>query len=208
MPKVNIYDMTGAVVGEMELSDAVFGITPNEVAMHTVVKAQLANRRQGTQSALTRAEVSGGGIKPWRQKGTGRARQGSTRAPQWRKGGVVFAPKPRDYHQDVNKKLRRLAIKSALSSKVEAGTMTVLDSIAFEKPRTKDMAAVLNALEANCKTLLVLDAPDQTVELSARNLPGVKTIVCGTINVYDILNCEKMIVTKKAVETISEVYAK
>ena len=208
MPTVAVFDMTGKKTGEMELNEAVFGIEPNMAVVHAAVKNYLANQRQGTQSTLTRAEVRGGGIKPWRQKGTGRARQGSTRAPQWRKGGVVFAPKPRDYHQDVNKKLRRLAIKSALSGKVEAGTMTVLDSIAFEKPRTKDMAAVLNALEANCKTLLVLDAPDQTVELSARNLPGVKTIVCGTINVYDILNCEKMIVTKKAVETISEVYAK
>ncbi len=208
MPKVDIVNITGNKVGEVELLDDVFGIVPNSVAIHTVIKAQLANKRQGTQSALTRAEVSGGGIKPWRQKGTGRARQGSTRSPQWRKGGIVFAPKPRDYHQDVNRKLRRLAMKSALSAKVQDGELTIVDAIAFKAPKTKEMEKALLALKADRKTLLILDEPNQNVELSARNLPYVKTIVSGTLNVYDLVNCEKVILTQKAAEMISEVYAK
>jgi len=208
MPKVDIFNIAGNKVGEMDLVDNVYGIMPNAVAIHTVIKAQLANRRQGTQSALTRAEVSGGGIKPWRQKGTGRARQGSTRSPQWRTGGVVFAPKPRDYHQDVNRKLRRLAMKSALSMKVQDGEFMVLDTIGFQAPKTKEMEKALTALNAAKKTLLVLDEPNQNVELSARNLPYVKTIVSGTLNVYDLVNCEKVIVTQKAAEKIAEVYAK
>jgi large subunit ribosomal protein L4 len=208
MPKVDIVNITGKKVGEMDLVDDVFGIMPNDIAIHTVVKAQLANRRQGTQSALTRAEVSGGGIKPWRQKGTGRARQGSTRSPQWRTGGVVFAPKPRDYHQDVNRKLRRLAMKSALSSKVKDGELILLDDIAFKAPKTKTMEKALVALNADRKTLLVLDEPNRNVELSARNLPYVKTIVSGTLNIYDLMNCDRVILTQKAAQMIAEVYAK
>ncbi|MBQ9989243.1 MAG: 50S ribosomal protein L4 [Clostridia bacterium] len=208
MPKVDIVNMAGDKVGEMELNDSVFGIIPNAVAIHTVVTAILANRRQGTQSALTRAEVSGGGIKPFRQKGTGRARQGSTRAPQWRHGGIVFAPKPRSYRKSVNKKVRQLAMRSALSAKVEEQDMIVLEDIAFSAPKTKEMVKVLNALGVDSKTLLVLDAPNEMVELSARNLPGLKTITSGTLNVYDIMNCNKMIVTKKAAQMVTEVYAK
>jgi large subunit ribosomal protein L4 len=208
MPKVDIVNMKGDKVGEVELNDAVFGIEPNAVAIHAVVRAQLANKRQGTQSALTRAEVSGGGAKPWRQKGTGRARQGSTRSPQWRKGGVVFAPKPRDYRIEVNRKLRRLALKSALSAKVRDGELTVLDAMNLDKPRTKDMAAALATLNAGTKTLIVLDEPNENVELSARNLPYVKTIVSGTINVYDLVNCQRVLLTQKAAQAISEVYAK
>ncbi len=208
MPKVDVYNMNGNKTRKkLDLPDAVFAIEPNTVAIHTVVRAQLANRRQGTQSALTRAEVSGGGKKPWRQKGSGRARQGSTRSPQWRKGGVVFAPKPRDYHQGVNRKLRRLAMKSALSVKLIDGELVVLEGMAFKAPKTKDMKQTLNALKADKKTLVVLDAPDENVELSARNLPNVKTIVSGTLNVYDLINCDKVILTVKAAEMIAEVYA-
>lgn len=208
MPKVDIYNMAGSAVGTMELDEAVFGIQPNEAAMHQVIKAQLANKRQGTQSALTRAEVSGGGIKPWRQKGTGRARQGSTRSPQWRHGGVVFAPKPRDYHQDVNKKVRRLAMRSALSSKVAENKLVVVDALSMEKPRTKDMLACLTALKADKKTLLVLEGVNTNVALSARNLPGVKMAIPGTINVLDLVNYDTVVATKAAVEMVQEVYAK
>ena len=208
MPKVAVYKMDGTVAGEMELNDAVFGVEPNESAIHQVVVAQLANRRQGTQSALTRAEVSGGGIKPWRQKGTGRARQGSTRSPQWRHGGVVFAPKPRSYRQDVNKKVRRLAMLSALSAKVQNGELIVLESLSFEKPRTKDMVAVLDALKVAEKSLPVLPGPDANVELSARNIPSVKTTLCGTLNVYDIVNARRLVITQDAVNKVTEVYSK
>lgn len=208
MPKVDIYNMAGSAVGTMELDEAVFGIQPNEAAMHQVIKAQLANKRQGTQSALTRAEVSGGGIKPWRQKGTGRARQGSTRSPQWRHGGVVFAPKPRDYHQDVNKKVRRLAMRSALSGKVAENKLVVVDALSMEKPRTKDMLACLTALKADKKTLLVLEGVNTNVALSARNLPGVKMAIPGTLNVLDLVNYDTVVATKAAVEMVQEVYAK
>lgn len=208
MPKVDIYNMAGSTVGTMELDEAVFGIQPNEAAMHQVIKAQLANKRQGTQSALTRAEVSGGGIKPWRQKGTGRARQGSTRSPQWRHGGVVFAPKPRDYHQDVNKKVRRLAMRSALSGKVAEKKLVVVDALSMEKPRTKDMLACLTALKADKKTLLVLEGVNTNVALSARNLPGVKMAIPGTLNVLDLVNYDTVVATKAAVEMVQEVYAK
>ena len=208
MPKVDIYNMAGSAVGTMELDEAVFGIQPNEAAMHQVIKAQLANKRQGTQSALTRAEVSGGGIKPWRQKGTGRARQGSTRSPQWRHGGVVFAPKPRDYHQDVNKKVRRLAMRSALSGKVAENKLVVVDALSMEKPRTKDMLACLTALKADKKTLLVLEGVNTNVALSARNLPGVKMAIPGTLNVLDLVNYDTVVATKAAVEMVKEVYAK
>lgn len=208
MPKVDIYNMAGSTVGTMELDEAVFGIQPNEAAMHQVIKAQLANKRQGTQSALTRAEVSGGGIKPWRQKGTGRARQGSTRSPQWRHGGVVFAPKPRDYHQDVNKKVRRLAMRSALSSKVAENKLVVVDALSMEQPRTKDMLACLTALKADKKTLIVMEGVNTNVALSARNLPGVKMAIPGTINVLDVVNYDTVVATKAAVEMVQEVYAK
>lgn len=208
MPKVDVYNMKGNKTRKnLELPDAVFAIEPNTVAIHTVIRAQLANRRQGTQSTLTRAEVAGGGRKPWRQKGTGRARQGSIRAPQWRNGGVVFAPKPRGYRQNVNRKLRRLAIKSALSAKLSDGELVFLDKMEFKAPKTKDMKQALSALNADTKTLLVLGAPDRNVELSARNLPNVKTIVSGTINVYDLINCDKVIMTMDAAQTIAEVYA-
>ena len=208
MPKVAVYNMDGSVAGEKELLDSVFGITPNEAAVHQVVVALLANRRQGTQSALTRAEVSGGGVKPWRQKGTGRARQGSTRSPQWRHGGVVFAPKPRSYRQSVNKKVRRLAMKSVLSKKVADGDFIVLSNLAFEAPKTKDMVSVLKAVESTGKTLLVINEPNQNVELSARNIPSVKTTLSGTLNVYDILNTRRIVITEDAVNTISEVFGK
>ena len=208
MPKVDILNMEGSVVDSLELNDAVFGIEPNHNALHQVVKAQLANKRQGTQSALTRSEVSGGGIKPWRQKGTGRARQGSTRSPQWRHGGVVFAPKPRSYRQDVNKKVRKLAMCSALSAKVADGTMVVLDQIGFEKPSTKAMVKMLDALKVNGKALVVLPEGNVEVDLSARNIPGVKTTVTGTLNVYDIMKYDHFVIAKDAVVKVQEVYAK
>ncbi len=207
MPKVAVLDKTGKEVGSMELSDAVFGIEPNAVAMHELVVNYLANQRQGTQSALTRAEVSGGGKKPWRQKGTGHARQGSTRAPQWTHGGIVFAPKPRSYRYTVNKKVRRLAMKSAFSSKVLENNLIVLDSLTLEEYKTKAVKEVLNALGVEKKALVVLSSVDEKVIKSARNIPGVKTAQVGTLNVYDILNAEKFIVLKDAVAQIEEVYA-
>ncbi|ARP50960.1 MULTISPECIES: 50S ribosomal protein L4 [Caproicibacterium] len=207
MPKITVKDMTGKEVGTLDLSEAVFGIEPNVSVMHDVVKNQLANRRQGTQSALTRSEVSGGGKKPWRQKGTGHARQGSTRAPQWTHGGIVFAPKPRDYSYTLNKKVRRLAMKSALSSKVKDDQMIVLDSLPLETYRTKTVADMLKALGADKHVLLVLPENDKTVIASARNIPGVKTALTNTLNVYDILNADKFIIVKDAVAQIEEVYA-
>ena len=207
MPNVNIYDMSGKVVADIALSDAVFGIEPNGVVMHAAVVNYLANQRQGTQSALTRSEVSGGGKKPWRQKGTGHARQGSTRAPQWTHGGIVFAPKPRSYRYTVNKKVRRLALKSALSSKVQEESLVVLDSMTMDAYKTKTVAAMLNALGAEKKALIVLPSVDQKLIKSANNIPGVKTAQVNTINVYDILNADKLIVLKDAVAKIEEVYA-
>ena len=207
MPKVTIYDMTGKSVGEKDLSDAIFGIVPNKVVLHAVIKNYLANQRQGTQSALTRSEVSGGGRKPWRQKGTGRARQGSTRSPQWTHGGIVFAPKPRDYSYTLNKKVRRLAMKSALSSKVQDGEMIVIDKIALEGFKTKEIAAMLKAVGSERKALIVLDSVDEKVIRSAGNIPGVKTAQVNTLNVYDILNADKFIVVQGAVQKIEEVYA-
>ncbi|HCC03082.1 MAG TPA: 50S ribosomal protein L4 [Ruminococcaceae bacterium] len=207
MPTIAVKDMTGKEVGKIDLSDAVFGIEPNVNVMHDVVKNQLANRRQGTQSALTRSEVSGGGRKPWRQKGTGHARQGSTRAPQWTHGGIVFAPKPRDYSYTLNKKVRRLAMKSALSSKVKDNEMIVLDSISLDSYKTKAVADMLKVLDAEKKVLLVLPQNDKTVIASAHNIPGVKTALTNTLNVYDILNADKFIVVKDAVAQIEEVYA-
>ena len=200
MPNVAVFDVTGKEVGKIDLSDAVFG-------MHEVVVNYLANQRQGTQSALTRSEVSGGGKKPWRQKGTGHARQGSTRAPQWTHGGIVFAPKPRSYRYTVNKKVRRLALKSALSSKVQEESLVVLDSMTMDAYKTKTVAAMLNALGAEKKALIVLPSVDQKLIKSANNIPGVKTAQVNTINVYDILNADKLIVLKDAVAKIEEVYA-
>ncbi|XOQ43356.1 MAG: 50S ribosomal protein L4 [Clostridium sp.] len=207
MPTVAVLDMAGKEVGKMDLSEAVFGIEPNKKVMHDVVVNHLANLRQGTQSAKTRGEVSGGGRKPWRQKGTGHARQGSTRAPQWRHGGVVFAPKPRDYSYTLNKKVRRLAMKSALSSKVQDNEMIVIDSISLEEYKTKAIAAMLSAVGSDKKALIVLPSVDEKVIVSARNIPGVKTAVVNTLNVYDILNADKFIVAKDAVAQIEEVYA-
>ena len=207
MPTVAVLNMQGKEVGKQELSDAVFGIKPNVSVMNDLVKNYLANQRQGTQSALTRAEVSGGGKKPWRQKGTGRARQGSTRAPQWTHGGIVFAPKPRDYRYTVNKKVRRLAMKSALSSKVRDQEMIVVDEISTDAYKTKVIAEMLKAVGSEKKALIVLSSVDEKVIASARNIPGVKTAQVNTLNVYDILNADKFIVVKDAVAKIEEVYA-
>lgn len=207
MPTVAVLDMAGKEIEKIDLSESVFGIEPNVSVMHDVVKNYLANQRHGTQSALTRAEVSGGGRKPWRQKGTGHARQGSTRAPQWTHGGIVFAPKPRDYRYTVNKKVRRLAMKSALSSKVLDSDMIVLDALTMEEYKTKTIVSMLKALGSEKKALIVLPKVDEKVIASARNIPGVKTALANTLNVYDILNADKFIVVKDAVAQIEEVYA-
>ena len=207
MLKTNVYDMTGKQVGEIELSEAVFGIEPNESVVHDVVKNHLANCRQGTQSALTRAEVSGGGIKPWRQKGTGRARQGSTRAPQWTHGGIVFAPKPRDYSYTLNKKVKRLAMKSALSAKAQEGNIVVIDAIKMEAIKTKTFKNFLSAVGCDCKALVVTAENDQIVVKSARNIPGVLVTFANLINVYDILNAKKFVVDQAALAKIEEVFA-
>lgn len=207
MPTVAVLDMAGKEVEKMDLAETVFGIEPNKKVMHDMVVNHHANLRQGTQSAKTRAEVSGGGKKPWRQKGTGHARQGSTRSPQWRHGGIVFAPKPRDYSYSLNKKVRRLAIKSALSSKVLDSDMVVLDSIALDSYKTKTIAAMLSAIGSDKKTLIVLPSVDDKIIASSRNIPGVKTAVVNTLNVYDILDADKFIVVKDAVAQIEEVYA-
>ena len=203
MPKANIYDMAGKQVGEMDLSEAIFGIEPNVSVMHDVVKNHLANCRQGTQSALTRAEVSGGGKKPWRQKGTGRARQGSTRAPQWTHGGIVFAPKPRSYRYTLNKKVRRLALKSALSAKAAEGKVLVVDDLGMAEIKTKTFAGFLGAVGSK-KALVVTGCPN--VVKSARNIPGVVTSPANLINVYDIINANEFIVDKAALATIEEVF--
>ena len=205
MPKVAMYNIAGESIGEIELSENVFGVEVNTYAMHEVVKAYLANQRQGTQSALTRAEVSGGGIKPWRQKGTGRARQGSTRSPQWRHGGIVFAPKPRDYRIAVNKKVKRLAMKSALTSKVQDGELVVFDELNIAAPKTKEMIKVLNAMDIK-KALIVLPEKDEIVERASGNIPGVKTTLVGTLNVYEILKYDKLILTKDALAKVEEVF--
>jgi len=207
MPTVSVYNMQGQSVGEIELSEAVFGAEIAPYAVHQVVTAHLANCRQGTQSALTRTEVSGGGRKPWRQKGTGHARQGSTRAPQWRHGGVVFAPKPRDYHMVVNKKVRRLALKSVLTDKVANGSFIVLDTLELSQAKTKEMAAVLKNLGVNTKALVVTSEVNTAVVRAANNMPAVTTTAVGTLNVYDIIRADKAIVTKDAVAKIEEVFA-
>lgn len=207
MLKTNVYDMNGKQVGEVELSEAVFGIEPNESVVHDVVKNHLANCRQGTQSALTRAEVSGGGKKPWKQKGTGHARQGSTRAPQWTHGGIVFAPKPRSYSYVLNKKVKRLAMKSALSAKAAAGEIIVIDSIKMDSIKTKDFRAFLTAVKADGKSLVVTPAKDEVIVKSARNIPGVVTSMANLINVYDILNAKYLVLDKEALAVIEEVFA-
>ena len=207
MLKTNVYDMSGKLVGEIELSEAIFGVEANQSVVHDVVKNHLANKRQGTQSALTRAEVSGGGRKPWRQKGTGRARQGSTRAPQWTHGGVVFAPKPRDYSYTLNKKTRRLALKSVLSAKVAEENLIVIDSIKMDAPKTKEFAAFLKAVGADCKALVVTAAPDANVVKSGRNIPGCEVTFANLINVYDVVNANKLVVDQAALAKIEEVFA-
>ena len=206
MPNVALYDIKGQNIGDIALSEEIFGQPVNTAVMHEVVVAHLANCRQGTQSAKTRSEVSGGGKKPWRQKGTGRARQGSTRSPQWRHGGVVFAPKPRDYTIRVNKKVKRLAMKSALSSKVEGNELIVFDALDIEAPKTKEMVKVLKNVDVK-KALIVLADKDEKVERASANIEGVKTTLVGTLNVYEILKYEKLILTKASVEKIEEVYA-
>lgn len=206
MPTVAVYNMSGEKTGEMELNAAVFGIEPNVPVMHAAVKNHLANRRQGTQSTLTRAEVRGGGIKPWRQKGTGRARQGSIRAPQWIKGGVVFAPKPRDFSQKVNKQARRNALISALSEKVRAEQLVVVDEIKLPAPKTKEMAKVLAALKLDKRVLLVVTDADADVVRAANNLENVKTLPSSQINVYDVVANTKLLATKAAITKIEEAY--
>jgi large subunit ribosomal protein L4 len=207
MPNVAVLDMAGKNVGEITLSDAVFGIEPNMAVMHMAVVNYLANQRQGTQSTLTRSEVSGGGRKPWRQKGTGHARQGSTRAPQWRHGGIALGPKPRDYSYTLNKKVRRLAIKSALSDKVLDNSLIVLDSFNVESYKTRVVVDCLNAVDASKKVLIVLADNNPMVIKSASNIKGVKTAQINTINTYDIINADKLIIVKDAVSKFEEVYA-
>lgn len=207
MPNIAVFDMAGKEVGTVELSDSIFGIEPNVSVMHDVVVNHLANKRQGTQSALTRSEVSGGGKKPWRQKGTGHARQGSIRSPQWTHGGIVFAPKPRSYRYVLNKKVRRLAMKSAFSSKFIDNNIIVIDSMPMEEYKTKSIVKMLNAVGSNGKSLIVLPEIEDRIIKSARNIPGVKTSqVCG-LNVYDILNAKKLIILKDSISKIEEVYA-
>ena len=206
MAKANVFNMAGQQVGEIELSDAVFGIEPNTAVVHEVVKNHLANCRQGTQSALTRAEVSGGGKKPWRQKGTGHARQGSTRAPQWTHGGIVFAPKPRTYRYTINKKVRRLALKSALSAKAAEGAILVVDGLKLPEIKTKAMQDFLNAAGVT-KSVVITPEVEQNVVLSARNIPGVVTTTAKILSVYDIVNAKQLVIDKAALAIIEEVYA-
>ena len=207
MSSIKVLNMAGAEVGTVELSDAIFGIEPNSVVVHEVVKNHLANRRQGTQSALTRAEVSGGGKKPWRQKGTGHARQGSTRAPQWTHGGIVFAPKPRDYSYVLNKKVKRLALKSVLSAKAAEGKLVVIDTIKLDAIKTADSRKFLDAVKVDGKALVVTPAVDTVIVKSARNIPGVLTTPAVQLNVYDIINAQYLVVDQAALAKIEEVYA-
>ena len=207
MSTIKVLNMAGAEVGTVELCDSIFGIEPNQAVVHEVVKNHLANCRQGTQSALTRAEVSGGGKKPWRQKGTGHARQGSTRAPQWTHGGIVFAPKPREYRYALNKKVRRLAMKSALSSKVRDNEMVVIDQITADSYKTKTIADMLKAVGSEKKALIVLSTMDEKVIASARNIPGVVTTTAKVLSVYDIVNANQLVIDKAALAIIEEVFA-
>ena len=207
MSAIKVLNMAGAEVGTVELNDSIFGVEPNTAVVHEVVKNHLANCRQGTQSALTRAEVSGGGKKPWRQKGTGHARQGSTRAPQWTHGGIVFAPKPRSYSYVLNKKVKRLALKSALSAKAAAGEIIVVDSIKMDAIKTKDFRTFLGAVKAEGKALVITPAKDEIIVKSARNIPGVETAMANLINVYDILKAKHLVIDKEALAVIEEVFA-
>ena len=207
MPKIDVYDMKGKKVSDIELSEKVFGIEPNEGVVHTVLVNYLANQRQGTQSTKTRAEVRGGGKKPWRQKGTGRARQGSIRAPQWIKGGIALGPKPRNYRYTVNKKEKRLAIRSVLSSKVLSNDLIVLDKLELEEIKTKNMVKVLSDLKVEGKTLVILPEKNENVQYSARNIEGTKTILINNINIFDLLNYTKLILPLDTVKKLEEVYA-
>ena len=207
MSAIKVLNMAGAEVGTVELNDSIFGVEPNTAVVHEVVKNHLANCRQGTQSALTRAEVSGGGKKPWRQKGTGHARQGSTRAPQWTHGGIVFAPKPRSYSYVLNKKVKRLAMKSALSAKAAAGEIIVIDSIKMDSIKTKDFRTFLGAVKVEGKALVITPAKDEIIVKSARNIPGVETAMANLINVYDILKAKYLVLDKEALTVIEEVFA-
>ena len=207
MPKVNVYNVLGEQVDEIDLKDSIFGVEINEHAMYEMVKNHLANKRQGTQSVKTRAEVRGGGRKPWRQKGTGRARQGSIRSPQWKGGGVVFAPKPRDYSYNVPKKIRRVAMKSALSSKVLENEIIVLDELNLVEPKTKEIVKILESIKAGKKALIVMDEKNDNIIKSVNNIPNVKTTLVNTLNVYDILNYDYFVITKGAVSKVEEVYA-
>ena len=206
MPKANVFNMAGQQVGEIELSEVIFGIEPNTAVVHEAVKNHLANCRQGTQSSLTRAEVSGGGKKPWRQKGTGRARQGSTRSPQWTHGGIVFAPKPRSYRYTLNKKLKRLALKSVLSDKAQNGNIAVIEGLEIAEPKTKTMVNLLGAIDAG-KSVVITDGVKNGVVLSARNIPGVVTTPANILSVYDLVNAKTLVIDKAALATIEEVYA-
>ncbi|NLD46894.1 MAG: 50S ribosomal protein L4 [Clostridiaceae bacterium] len=207
MPKVDLFDINGKVIGDIELSDSIFGVEAKESAVHQVVLNQLANKRQGTQSTKTKSEVRGGGIKPWRQKGTGRARQGSIRSAQWIKGGIVLGPKPRSYRYTLPKKLKRVALRSVLSSKVAENEILVLDKLSFDTHKTKQMADVLKNLKIEDSAVIVLAEKNENVQLAARNLPGVKTLLVNTMNVYDIVKYNKFIITKEAVSKVEEVYA-
>ena len=207
MPKIDVYDIEGKKVKTIELKEEVFGIEPNEAVVHSVLVNYLANQRQGTQSTKTRAEVSGGGRKPWRQKGTGRARQGSIRAPQWIKGGIALGPKPRSYNYTVNKKEKRLAIKSMLSSKVLENELVVVENLPLKEIKTKEMARILNNLKVEGKAVILLPEKDEVVQKSARNIEGVKTLQVGTINVYDLLKHKNLVVTEDTVKKLEEVYA-
>ena len=207
MPKIDVYNIEGKKVSTLELNDNVFGIKPNEAVVHSALVNYMANQRQGTASTKTRAEVSGGGRKPWKQKGTGRARQGSIRAPQWFKGGIALGPKPRDYSYRVNKKERRLAVRSVLSSKVLENNLVVVDSMNFDAIKTKNMVSALNNLKVEGKTLIVLPEKNENVQKSARNIEGVKTSLVNTINVYDLLKYNKLVLTVDAVKSLEEVYA-
>lgn len=208
MPKLDLYNVSGEVVGDIELNDNIFGIKINEQAMHLAVVNQLANRRQGTQSTKTKSEVRGGGIKPWRQKGTGRARHGSIRSAQWIKGGIIFGPKPRSFRYTLPKKLRRLALKSALSSKVSESGIYVIDELNFDEIKTKQIVQFLSDLKVDSNALIVLAEKNENVEKSARNIQGIKTSFVNTINVFDLLKYDKLILTKDAVSKVEEVYAK
>ena len=207
MPKIDVYNIEGKKVSDIELADSVFGIEPNEKIVHSVLVNYMANQRQGTSNTKTRAEVSGGGRKPWKQKGTGRARQGSIRSPQWFKGGIALGPKPRDYSCRVNKKERRLAVRSVLSSKVLENNLVVVDSMNFDAIKTKNMVSALNNLKVEGKTLIVLPEKNENVQKSARNIEGVKTSLVNTINVYDLLKYNKLVLTVDAVKSLEEVYA-